>query len=145
LIDDRDAMKLGLSCSLTSPPNISRVDHTIMTDQPPRRPLAPFAQLRVWHLALLVLFVAIAIADIQDHHRRETALIVLAGVGYGLYALLGWLGWRLAQRFEPRIGRIRLLVLYMVAMGAFFLLATVIYLAIEQAYLAGRFRPWISL
>jgi hypothetical protein len=115
-----------------------------MNDQLPRRPLAPLAQLRVWHLALLVLFVAIAIADIQDHNRREPALIVLAGAGYGLYALLGWLGWRAVQRLEPRIGRVRLLILYIVFMGAFFLLATAIYLVIEQAYLAGKFRPWIS-
>jgi hypothetical protein len=115
-----------------------------MTDQQPRRPLSPLAQLRVWHLALLVLFVAIAIADIQDHNRREPALIVLAGVGYGLYGLLAWLGWRAVQRFEPRVGRTRLLILYIALMGAFFLFATVMYLVIEQAYLAGKFRPWIS-
>jgi hypothetical protein len=106
-------------------------------------PRSPFAQLRVWHLALLVLFVAIAIADIQDHHREERTLIGLAAVGYGLYGLIGWLAWRLVQRFESRIGKTRLLILYMIAMAAFFLLATVIYLIIENAYLAGRFRPWI--
>src|SRR5438128_992142 len=94
-------------------------------------PRSPLAQLRVWHLALLVLFVAIAIADIQDHHRGERALIVLASVGYGLYGLIGWLAWRLVRRFEARIGRTRLLILYMVAMAAFFLLATVVYLVIE--------------
>jgi Kef-type K+ transport system membrane component KefB len=104
---------------------------------------SPFAQLRVWHLALLVLFVAIAIADIQNHHREERILIALAAVGYGLYGLIGWLAWRLVRRFEARIGRTRLLILYLVAMAVFFLLATVIYLSIENSYLAGRFRGWI--
>lgn len=107
-----------------------------------RVPRSPLAQLRVWHLALLVLFVAIAIADIQDHHREERSLIVLASVGYGLYALIGWVAWRQIQRFKNRVGRTRLLILYMIGMAAFFLLATVIYLWIENAYLAGRFRAW---
>ena len=35
-------------------------------------------QPRIWHLSLLVLFVAIAIADIQDQRVHEPFLIALA-------------------------------------------------------------------
>ena len=91
-------------------------------------------QLRVWHLALLVLFVAIAIVNIQDQRRGEPVLIALASGGFVLYGLLGWLGWRLGRRFEPR------LALYLVAMAALFLTATVAYLLLEYGYTTGWFR-----
>ena len=57
-------------------------------------PGAPAVQLRVWHLALLVLFVAVAIKNIQDQRRSEPALIALAVSGFVAYGVLGWLGWR---------------------------------------------------
>jgi hypothetical protein len=97
----------------------------------------PLAQLRVWHLSLLVLYAAIAIADIQHQHLAEPALAALAASGFAGYALLAWLGWRAACRFAARIGLLPVTILYLVAMAALFLLATIIYLAIEHAYHVG--------
>ena len=34
----------------------------------------PWFQVRIWHLALLVLLVAVAMIDIQDHRPRSPAL-----------------------------------------------------------------------
>jgi hypothetical protein len=90
----------------------------------------PLAQLRVWHLSLLVLYTAIAIVDIQAQHLGEPVLVVLAASGFAAYALLAWLGWTMASGFTPRIGNL-------VAMAALFLTATVIYLAIEHAHHIG--------
>jgi hypothetical protein len=111
-----------------------------MTHAPPfdsstRRIL--LAQLRVWHLALLVLFTAVALVDIQDQRRSEPVLIALAGGGYALYGLLGWLSWRIAVRFEPRLGKVRLLIRYFVAMAAFYMTGTLFYLLAEHVYLVG--------
>ena len=87
----------------------------------------PRFQLRVWHLALLVLYVAIATVDIRDQTRREPFLMALATAGFAGYALLGWLGWGRFRRLEsasrrdpPRSSS------YMVAMAAFFLVATAV-------------------
>jgi hypothetical protein len=112
-----------------------------MTHSPPfdsstRR--MPLARLRVWHLALLVLFTAVALVDIQDQRRSEPALIALAGGGYALFGLLGWLGWRIAVRFEPRLGKVRLLILYFIAMAALYMTGTLFYLFAEHVYLVGR-------
>src|SRR3954453_7664582 len=92
----------------------------------------PIARLRIWHLALLVLFVAIAIVNIQDQRRSEPALIALAIAGFAAYWLLCWLGWKYAQRFEAQLGSTLLLILYLVAMAAPFLAAPVAYLVNEQ-------------
>jgi hypothetical protein len=97
-----------------------------------------WAQLRIWHLAMLVVFVAIAIADIQDQRIREPALIALAAGGLVLYGTIGWFGWWATRRFESRLGLAWLFVLYAVAMGLLFLLATVIYLVIAHVYRGGR-------
>jgi hypothetical protein len=105
----------------------------------PPRDAAPVVQFRVWQLALLVLFVAVAIANIQDQGCREPALISIASAGFIGYGVLGWLGWRVARRLESRVGPMPFLVLYLVAMSALFLAATVIYLLIEYAYHVGRF------
>jgi hypothetical protein len=98
------------------------------------RPLhqpAPLGQLRVWHLALLVLFVAIAIVNIQDQRPPTPGLVALAASGFVLYGFLGWAGWRFARRFEARIGSTLLLVLYLAAMAMFFLVASLVYVAAE--------------
>ena len=87
---------------------------------------------------MLVVFVAIAIADIQDQRIREPALIALAGGGLVLYGIIGWIGWWTVRRFESRLGLALLFVLYSVAMGLLFLLATVIYLVIAHIYRGGR-------
>jgi hypothetical protein len=105
---------------------------------PPTRRTPSWAQLRIWHLALLVLFAAIAIADVQDQRIREPALIALAAGGLVLYGLIGWIGWWAVRRFEPRLGPILLFILYSVAMGVLFLVATVIYLVIAHVYRGGR-------
>lgn len=97
----------------------------------------PCFQLRVWHLALLVLYVAIATVDIRDQTRREPFLMTLAAAGFAGYALLGWLGWRRFRRLEARIGPAATLVLFLGAMAGLFLLATVIYLVLEYAYVTG--------
>jgi hypothetical protein len=94
----------------------------------------PLAQLRVWHLSLLVLYTAIAIADIRHQHVVEPVLVALAASGFAGYALLAWLGWRTACRFASRIGSLAVTILYLVAMAALFLLATIVYLTIEHAY-----------
>jgi hypothetical protein len=105
---------------------------------PPPRRTPNWAQLRIWHLALLVLFVAIAIADIQDQRMHEPALIALAAGGFLLYGLMGWAGWWASRRFAARLGPILLFLLYSVAMAGLFLVATVIYLVIEHVYRVGR-------
>jgi hypothetical protein len=103
----------------------------------PRRALG-WTQLRVWHLTLLVLFAAIAIADIKSQRMSEPALIALAAGGFALYAVIGWIGWWIARRFEPRFGILLVFVMYAVAMGVLFLVATIVYLLIAHAYRAGR-------
>ena len=85
-----------------------------------------------------MLFVAVAIVNIQDQRRSEPALLALAAGGFLLYGLMGWVGWRVAQRFESRLGATVLLILYLAVMAGFFLVATVIYLVIEQAYIGRR-------
>jgi hypothetical protein len=102
---------------------------------PPARLVAPAVQFRVWHLALLVLYVAVAIVNIQDQRRGEPALIALAASGFAAYGLLGVLAWRFARRLEGRLGPLPLLTLYLVAMAAMFLVATVTYLVAERLYL----------
>jgi hypothetical protein len=119
---------------------LSKLGNTMIEARPttpPARRTEPLGRLRIWHLALLVLFVAVAIVNIQDQRRSEPALIVLACAGFLGYGLLGWLGWRTARRFEARLGMMPLLILYLVAMAGLFLLATVVYLAIEHVYLVG--------
>jgi hypothetical protein len=92
-------------------------------------------QIRVWHLALLVLFVAIAIVNIQDQRRHEPFLIGLAAFGFVGYGVLWWLAWRVARRFEARIGPVLTLSVYFAAIGALFVVATVVYLVAEARYL----------
>jgi hypothetical protein len=105
---------------------------------PPPRRGASWYQPRIWHLALLVLFVAIAIVQIQDQRVHEPTLIALAAGGFVLYALIGWIGWWIARRrLESRLGQMLLFVLYAIVMAALFLVATVIYLVIEHAYRGG--------
>ena len=100
----------------------------------------PWYQPRIWHLALLVLFVAIAIVQIQDQRVHEPTLVALAAGGFVLYAIIGGIGWWLARRrLESRLGPMLLIILYAVAMGALFLVATVLYLVIEHAYRNGHF------
>jgi hypothetical protein len=96
-------------------------------------------QLRVWHLSLLVLFVAVAIVNIQDQGTREPAFIALACVGFLAYGILGCAGWRFVQRWQARLGALALTILYMCGMAALFLVATVIFNAIEIAHIDGRF------
>jgi hypothetical protein len=97
----------------------------------------PLLQFRIWHIALLVVYVAIAIVDIQDNRRTEPPLIALAALGFAAYALVGWLAWHGVRRLERRLGRMPAVILYLVAMAALFFAATVVYLALEYAYLRG--------
>ena len=105
------------------------------TPETPVRPPSPGYQPRIWHYLVLVVFVALAILDIQAHRVREPVLFTLALTGFVAYATLAWLGWWAARRrLEPRLGPVRAFAIYAVAMGVLFLLATVIYLVIEYAY-----------
>ena len=112
-----------------------------MTDcTPPLRSTSrtsPVFQVRIWHLALLVVYVAVAIVDIQDNRRNEPALIALAAGGFAAYALVGWLSWHCMRRLEHRLGLLAVAIIYMVAMATLFLTATVVYLLMEYAYLRG--------
>ena len=100
--------------------------------------LGSLLRVKVWHLVLLVAFVAVAIVDIQDHRRGEPVLVGLAGAGFAIYAALAWLGWNYARRFEARLGRVALVGLYLASMAGLFLFATIAYLLIEHVYLGGR-------
>ena len=112
----------------------------------PRRS-EPFAQLRIWHLALLVMYVAIAIVDIQAQHLADHVLIALASLGFAGYICLVWLIWQMVRRFEVRLGKMPLVLVYLIAMMALFLFANVVYLVIEHAYHVGLFRMarWVTL
>jgi hypothetical protein len=114
-----------------------------MTTQPDVEP-TPAVEVRkggfkVWHLTLLVAFVAVAIVDIQDHRMTDPVLIGLAASGFAAYAVLAWLGWRFARKFEARLGRVPLLGLYFASMAGLFLIATVVFVLIEHVYRGGRF------
>lgn len=100
--------------------------------------IAPFLQMRLWHLVVLVAIAAIAIVDIKDHGRREPALIALAAAGYAGYVMICWLCWHTVRRLESRLGSVLVLAAYAVAMGGLFLGATVAYLLIEYIYLGGK-------
>lgn len=104
------------------------------------RPGRAHVQFRVWHLWLLALFVAVALANIRDQRRNEPALIALAAGGFALYGLIGWGAWRLGRRLRTRLGTTAALALYLVAMAALFMVATMVYLLIEHAYLVGGVR-----
>ncbi len=95
----------------------------------------PASGLRLWQIALIVAFVAIAIRNIQEQRRSEPALIALAAVGFVGYGLSGWLIWRNSDRVVSRTGSTGRLVGYLIFMAGFFMLATVIYLVAEHTYL----------
>jgi hypothetical protein len=69
---------------------------------------------------------------------HEPALIALAAGGFLLYGLIGWIGWWTSRRFVAHLGPMLLFLLYAVAMAALFLVATALYLVIEQVYRNGR-------
>jgi hypothetical protein len=92
-------------------------------------------QFRIWHMALLAAYVAIAIVDIKDNRRTEPALIALAASGFAGYALLCWLAWHGMRCLQPRFGKLPVVIVYLVMMATLFLAATVIYLVLEHAYL----------
>jgi hypothetical protein len=100
--------------------------------------LKPWFQIKVWHLTLLVVIVALAIVDIQDHARSDLVLVALAAAGYAGYFLIFWLTWLYVRRFEVVLGLPVLLGIFMTAMATFFLMATIVYLVIEYAYLVGH-------
>jgi hypothetical protein len=111
----------------------SMPDSPSSVSPPPRS--ASWYQPRVWHLSLLVLFVAIAIAQIQEQRVHEPFLVGLAAGGFVVYGLIGWLSWWTARRrFGSRVKRMWLFVIYATAMGSLFLVATAVYLVIEYAY-----------
>ncbi len=101
--------------------------------------ISPFFQFRIWNVALLVVYVAIAIVDIQDQRRNETALIILASAGYAAYGLIVWTAWHCIRRLEARLGLMLAVMVYLVSMGVLYFVATILYLMAEDALLRGRF------
>ncbi len=102
-------------------------------DRPVRRRIG----LRLWHWAVIVLFVAVAIANIQDQRITNPRLLALAIVGFGGYAILAVLGWKLCRRLEPRLGFLAVLILYLTALGVLFVVASFVYVAISDLYQFG--------
>jgi hypothetical protein len=100
--------------------------------------LTPWFQIRLWHLALLVPIVALAICDIQTHARDESVLQLLAAAGYASYFFMAWLIWLKVRPFEKALGLPVLLALFMTAMAVIFFVATLVYLVIEYEYLVGH-------
>src|SRR4051812_2665497 len=92
------------------------------------RRFEPLAQLRIWHLLVIVLYAGVAIFDLKDQRLSEPPLIVLATVGLVGYGVLAWLGWRVAGRFEVRLGAMPVIILYLISMAILFLTATMVYL-----------------
>ncbi len=105
---------------------------------PPTRDVPGWAQPRIWHFVLLVMFVAIAITDIREQRIQEPVLLDLAAGGLVFYGLIAWIGWWAVQRFRTRLGPTLLFTLYAIAMGLLFLVATIIYLAIAHVYRGGQ-------
>ena len=107
----------------------------------PRRSPAfvALSQVRIWQLALLVLYVAIAIVNIQDQRPGAPVMVALASAGFAGYGVLAWLFWRIVVRSEGRLGKLPLLILYLIGMAALFLAATVVYLVIERVHDSGHF------
>jgi hypothetical protein len=99
---------------------------------------ARWYQPRIWHFSLLVLFVAIAIVQIQEQRVHEPTLIGLAAGGFVVYGLIGWVGWWAARRrYGSRVRPAWLFTIYAIAMGGLFLAATAVYLVIEHVYRNG--------
>ena len=63
------------------------------SSEPTARGVPGWAQPRIWHFVLLVLFVAIAITDIREQRIQEPVLIGLAAGGLIVYGLIGWIAW----------------------------------------------------
>lgn len=99
---------------------------------------SPLLQLRLWHLALLVLFVAVATVDIRSLRRSELALVVAAAVGYAGFGLLCWAGWHWIGRLRSRLSPVLVFGLYAFTMAGIYWGAVTVYLGLESAYLSGR-------
>ncbi len=104
-----------------------------------RQRIAQWPELKIWHLGLLVLYVAVMMHQILDQRPGSPLLAGLAVFGFVGYAVLGWMGWRIVQVCSARFGAIRSTAFYLIAMALLFLAATWIYLAIEYAYTLGYF------
>lgn len=114
-----------------------------------RRPMttAPRSRLRIWHLTLLPLLVAFAWVNVQDQRIQDPRLLALALVGFLGYGAIAWwlgnrigswveglaIGRRMADRLRVRVS-VLALVLYLLLMGGLFVLASLIYVAIDTAW-----------
>src|SRR5262245_45152009 len=93
---------------------------------------------RVWHLSLLVLFVSVAIVNIQEQRVAEPELVALASAGFVAYGVLGCLGWVYLVRARERSNFLRRFIEYAVAMSFLFIGSTAGYVAIENFYRMGH-------
>ncbi len=101
--------------------------------------LSQLLQFRIWHMALLVAFVAIAIVEIREQRVTEPNLIALAAAGFAVYGLMVWVGWHCVKRWEGRVGSMLAIVVCVVTMGLLYLAATIVYLVVEYEYRGGHF------
>src|SRR3954463_10184977 len=90
--------------------------------KPRRRPIG----LRLWHLSVVVLAVAIAGGLVREGKMREPTLIAIAGAGFLAWCLVTGLGFRLVLRELRRpVGgtpwrKVAAVLLYLLAMSASF-------------------------
>ncbi|WP_422931186.1 hypothetical protein [Singulisphaera sp. PoT] len=94
---------------------------------------------KLWHLGLLVAYVAVAIQQVQAQRVSDPLLIGLAAVGFLGYAVIGVVAWKIASAYADRIGAVRATSLYFTFMAGLFLLATVIYVCLEYAHTLNYF------
>ena len=104
---------------------------------PPTRVARGWAQLRIWHFACSSCSWRSRLSTSRTSAFGSPLLIALAAGGLVLYGLIGWIAWWAVRRFESRLGPILVFVLYSVAMGLLFLVATIIYLVIAHIYRGG--------
>jgi hypothetical protein len=100
-------------------------------------PKRPRAGLRLWHWSVIVLFVAVAIVNIQDQRITDRFLLGLACAGFVGYAVLAIVGWRYSRRLERRLGPLFALILYLIALAVLFIVASILFVAISDLYQFG--------
>lgn len=98
------------------------------------RAASSWCQLRVWHLMVLIGYVAIAVIEIQGQGSRDPLIVGLTCAGFTVYALIGCLGWLAARRCERRLGSMLMVILYATTMAALYLIAAIVYLVVEHLY-----------
>src|SRR5262245_22021657 len=93
-----------------------------------------FASFRVWHMLVLVVYVAVAIVDLREARTTDPMQIGSLSAGYAGYAALGWAGWVHSRPSRRRADPLPGLVAYLVAMAILFLVAAIVHSMILNVY-----------